>query len=77
MIDVEVFGLLLYVVFFELEKVGNVGNVVCICLVLGVELYFICFFGFYLYDCEFCCVVMDYFQGVILYEYVGWSDFQV
>ncbi|WP_102125611.1 tRNA (cytidine(34)-2'-O)-methyltransferase [Deinococcus planocerae] len=67
---------LLRVVLYEPEKAGNVGNVARTCAVLGAELHLIRPFGFHLHDREFRRAVMDYLEGVSLFEHANWSAFQ-
>ena len=67
---------LLNVVLFEPEKAGNVGNIARTCAVLGAPLHLIRPYEFALTDREFHRAVMDYLQGVELYQYGNWTDFQ-
>lgn len=69
-------GPLLNIVLFEPEKAGNVGNVARTCAVLGADLHLIRPFGFHLHDREFRRAVMDYLQGVTLFEHANWTAFQ-
>lgn len=52
------------VVFVVFEILLNIGNVICLCVNIGVYLYLIELFGFLFDDVCMCCVGFDYYEYV-------------
>lgn len=52
------------IVFYEFEIVFNMGNIICLCVNCGVNLYFIELLGFDLEEKKVCCAGLDYYDLV-------------
>lgn len=61
--------MVLYIVLVELEIFVNIGNIFCICVVMGMYLYLVCLFGFWMDDVILKWVGLDYWYVVYIEYY--------
>lgn len=66
---------MLNIVFYELEILLNIGNIICFCVNIGFCLYIIELMGFVWDDKCLCCVGLDYYEFIVVMCYYDYCVF--